>query len=72
MVELIKLHHTKRKGKEFMKVTVKELKKQLEYLENLGYGEFEIYHGSANDDLVEPMEKGLWDSDTKLKIILLA
>lgn len=55
-----------------MKVTVKELKKQLEYLENLGYGEFEIYHGSANDDLVEPMEKGLWDSDTKLKIILLA
>lgn len=55
-----------------MKVTVKELKKQMEYLESLGYGEFEVYHSSADCDFIEPMEHGLLDSDTKLKVILLA
>lgn len=72
MVELIKLHHTKRKGKELMKIIVKELKRQMEYLESLGYGEFEIYHGPADDDFVEPMAQGLWDSDTEHKVIILA
>lgn len=72
MVELIKLHHTKRREKELMKITVSELKRQMEYLESLGYGEFEIYHGPADDDFVEPMAQGLWDSDTEHKVIILA
>lgn len=55
-----------------MKITVNELKRQMEYLEGLGYGEFEIYHGPADDDFVEPMTQGLWDSDTKQKVIILA
>ena len=55
-----------------MKITVNELKRQMEYLESLGYGEFEIYHGPADDDFVEPMVQGLWDSDTEHKVIILA
>lgn len=55
-----------------MKITVNELKRQMEYLESLGYGEFEIYHGPADDDFVEPMAQGLWDSDTEHKVIILA
>lgn len=52
------------------KITVTELKKQLEMLESMGMGDYSIWFRDDNSIDYE-LERGLWDTDKKTKSITL-
>lgn len=52
------------------KITVAELKKQLEILESMGMGNYSVWFRDDNSIDYE-LERGLWDTDEKTKSVML-